>query len=241
MRNDELSQLLAIEKLLEYCHIKTYPSKKRVCWVGDPNTTLFLILEGTVSVGVEDYENGHGLVYGYLHKGDCIGAISVFQVSSPAFHEKLNNEKLKVDVITLSCCKLAEITYIRLWQLMKKELALYAIDILLHIGQQVAARLQSTQRGIQFLVTMNAEERIYQILLNLSEGSEAIKHQEGMQIRITRQELGRIAGCSPEVAGRMLKSLDNKNKIQLDGKRRSILVLDGSPTLSEAVEKTPRQ
>jgi CRP/FNR family cyclic AMP-dependent transcriptional regulator len=211
----------AIEQLLKYCHIRSYPNNKRVCRVGDPNTTLFFILEGRVSVGVEDYENDHGLVYGYLHKGDSIGAISVFQTLSLSLNEKLN-----VDVIALSDCKLAEITYVRFWQLMKRELTTYAVDILLYIGQQVAARLQATQRDVQYLITMNTEERIYQILLNLSQESEGIKHPKGMQIRITRQELGRIAGCSHEVVGRMLKILGNKNKIQLDGKRRTILVLE---------------
>ncbi|CAG1021690.1 partial Cyclic AMP receptor-like protein, partial [Patescibacteria group bacterium] len=191
MKTYELSQSQAIEQLLQYCHIRIYPNKKTVCRVGDPNTTLFLILEGTVSVGIEDYENGHGLVYGYLHKSDCIGAISVFQLSSPTFNEKLN-----VDVLTLSPCKLAEITYSRLWQLMKKELAPYAVDILLYIGQQVAARLQSTEREIQVLVTMDAEERIYQTLLDLSKEPDSITHPDGMQIKITRQELGRMAGCS---------------------------------------------
>jgi CRP/FNR family cyclic AMP-dependent transcriptional regulator len=33
-------------------------------------------------------------------------------------------------------------------------------------------------------------------------------HPDGMQIKVTRQELGKIAGCSREMAGRVLKSLE---------------------------------
>lgn len=220
MNNYKLFQSQAMGQLLQYCHVRIYPSKKRVCRVGDPNTTLFIILDGTVSVGVEDYETGHGVVYGYLREGDCIGAISVFHT----FNSSLT-QPLQVDAITLSTCKLAEITYAHLWQLMRRELATYALDILVYIGQQVAARLQTTEREVQVLVTMDAEERIYQTLLLLSNEPDSIKLFEGTQINVTRQELSRIAGCSYEVAGRMLKKLENKNKIKLNGKKKSILIL----------------
>ena len=35
-------------------------------------------------------------------------------------------------------------------------------------------------------------------------------HPDGMQIRITRQEIGRIVGCSREMAGRVLKDLEEQ-------------------------------
>jgi CRP/FNR family cyclic AMP-dependent transcriptional regulator len=43
-------------------------------------------------------------------------------------------------------------------------------------------------------------------------------HPDGMQIRITRQELGRIVGCSREMVGRVLKSLESQNLISVKGK-----------------------
>jgi CRP/FNR family cyclic AMP-dependent transcriptional regulator len=39
-----------------------------------------------------------------------------------------------------------------------------------------------------------------------------------MQIRITRQELGRIVGCSREMVGRVLKNLEQQNLITARGK-----------------------
>jgi CRP/FNR family cyclic AMP-dependent transcriptional regulator len=39
-----------------------------------------------------------------------------------------------------------------------------------------------------------------------------------MQIRITRQELGRIVGCSREMAGRVLKTLEEQGLISVKGK-----------------------
>jgi CRP/FNR family cyclic AMP-dependent transcriptional regulator len=39
-----------------------------------------------------------------------------------------------------------------------------------------------------------------------------------MQIRITRQEIGRIVGCSREMAGRVLKNLEEQGLISVSGK-----------------------
>jgi CRP/FNR family transcriptional regulator, cyclic AMP receptor protein len=39
-----------------------------------------------------------------------------------------------------------------------------------------------------------------------------------MQLYITRQEIGRIVGCSREMAGRVLKELQTKNLISAHGK-----------------------
>jgi CRP/FNR family cyclic AMP-dependent transcriptional regulator len=39
-----------------------------------------------------------------------------------------------------------------------------------------------------------------------------------MQIKITRQELGRIVSCSREMVGRVLKSLEEDHLISVSGK-----------------------
>jgi CRP/FNR family cyclic AMP-dependent transcriptional regulator len=39
-----------------------------------------------------------------------------------------------------------------------------------------------------------------------------------MQIRITRQELGRIVGCSREMVGRVLKTLEEQHLLTARGK-----------------------
>jgi len=39
-----------------------------------------------------------------------------------------------------------------------------------------------------------------------------------MQIRVTRQELGRIVGCSREMAGRVLKNLEIDGLLTARGK-----------------------
>jgi CRP/FNR family cyclic AMP-dependent transcriptional regulator len=48
-------------------------------------------------------------------------------------------------------------------------------------------------------------------------------HPDGMQIRVTRQELGKLVGCSREMAGRVLEMLEGDDYITVAGK--TIVVL----------------
>jgi CRP/FNR family cyclic AMP-dependent transcriptional regulator len=43
-------------------------------------------------------------------------------------------------------------------------------------------------------------------------------HPDGMQIKITRQEIGRIVGCSREMVGRVLKDLEQRGLVSIAGK-----------------------
>ena len=45
-----------------------------------------------------------------------------------------------------------------------------------------------------------------------------VTHPDGMQIKITRQEIGQIVGCSRETVGRILKMLEDQNLISAHGK-----------------------
>jgi CRP/FNR family cyclic AMP-dependent transcriptional regulator len=45
-----------------------------------------------------------------------------------------------------------------------------------------------------------------------------MSHPQGTQIRISRQEISRIVGCSREMVGRVLKQLEVDGKIAVSGK-----------------------
>ena len=60
--------------------------------------------------------------------------------------------------------------------------------------------------------------RVARTLLELSKEPDALTHPEGMQIKITRQEIGRIVGCSREMVGRVLKTLEDQGLVTVTGK-----------------------
>jgi CRP/FNR family cyclic AMP-dependent transcriptional regulator len=55
-------------------------------------------------------------------------------------------------------------------------------------------------------------------LLELCKQPDAMTHPDGMQIKVTRQEIGRIVGCSREMVGRVLKDLEERNLVNVKGK-----------------------
>lgn len=197
----------AIEHFLGYCHIKTFPAKTSIVHPGDSADTLHYIRKGSATVYMED-EEGNQLILAYLNKGDFIGEMGLF----------LESQSRAVLVRTRTPCQLAEITYERLRFLVQGPLAEHYHQILLALGRQLAQRLLETNRKAGYLAFMDVTGRIARALLDLCQQPDAMTHPDGIQIRITRQEISRIVGCSREMAGRVLKELQQQGLIWVKGK-----------------------
>ena len=63
-----------------------------------------------------------------------------------------------------------------------------------------------------------ATKVVARTLLDLCKQPDAMTHPDGMQIKITRQEIGRIVGCSREMVGRVLKALEEQGLVHVKGK-----------------------
>ena len=197
---------VALEHFLHHCHKRNYPAKTIITKPGDSGEKLYFIVDGSVSVSVQ--EGKQELILAYLNKNEFIGEVGVFK----------GTEMRKVTIKTRTECILAEISYERFHQVIKKELLEYAPEIFFLLGSQLATRLLITSRKFTDLAFMDVEGRIAHILLDLCKEPDAITHPDGMQLHISRQEIGRLVGCSREMAGRVLKELENKNLITAHGK-----------------------
>jgi CRP/FNR family cyclic AMP-dependent transcriptional regulator len=82
----------------------------------------------------------------------------------------------------------------------------------------MATRLRNTSRKVSDLAFLDVTGRVARTLLDLCKQPDAMTHPDGMQIKITRQEIGRIVGCSREMVGRVLKSLEEQGLISAKGK-----------------------
>ncbi|KAB7628157.1 cAMP-activated global transcriptional regulator CRP [Alkalilimnicola sp. S0819] len=192
----------SIDNLLAHCHRRRYPPKTGIIYAGDQSDALYYIIEGSVSVLMED-ENGHEIVLTYLNAGAFFGEMGLFGSSS----------ERSAWVRTRTHCELAEISYARFRQLMKSD-----PDIMFPVIAQLADRLRKTSRKVGDLAFLDVTGRIARTLLDLTKEPDAMTHPDGMQIRITRQELGRIVGCSREMVGRVLKDLEEQELISVAGK-----------------------
>jgi len=90
--------------------------------------------------------------------------------------------------------------------------------ILFALAGQMATRLRNTSRKVSDLAFLDVTGRVARTLLDLCKQPDAMTHPNGMQIKITRQEIGRIVGCSREMVGRVLKSLEEQGLITARGK-----------------------
>jgi CRP/FNR family transcriptional regulator, cyclic AMP receptor protein len=65
--------------------------------------------------------------------------------------------------------------------------------------------------------------------MDLCNEPDAMTHPEGMQIKVSRQELSRLVGCSREMAGRVLKVLEDQGLLRATGK--TIVVFNARPKM----------
>lgn len=190
-----------VDRFLEHCHTKRYASGNRIIHAGDSSNTLYYITQGSVKIMLED-DTGHEMVLAYLNKGDFFGEMGLFE----------ENERSAL-VIAKEQCDVAEIQYSKF-----RELAQADPEILMHMAGQLAKRLRDTSRKVIDLAYLDVTGRVAHTLLDLAKQPDAMTHPEGMQIRITRQEIAKIVGCSREMAGRVLKELQQQGLISAHGK-----------------------
>ncbi|NOT84904.1 MAG: cyclic nucleotide-binding domain-containing protein [Methylococcaceae bacterium] len=213
----------ALQEFLKFSLIKTYPAKCNIMKPGDIGDHLYFIIDGAVSISYKSPE-GQELILAYLNKGDFIGEIGVFKDAGIR----------SVSVDTRSRCQMAEMPYVKLRAILKNEMVYSAADFLFLLSTQLSSRLLTTSRKCHDLAFLDVEGRVARALMDLCAEPEAVSHPEGMQIYISRQEISRIAGCSREMVGRILKELEDKNLIKAHGKTITVLTpLKTSPLTTE--------
>ena len=103
------------------------------------------------------------------------------------------------------------------------QLARETPEILFQLSSQLASRLRNTSRKVSNLAFMDVTGRVARTLLDLAREPDALTHPAGMQIRITRQEIAIIFGCSRKMAGRLMKTLQEDGLISAPRKRLRVI------------------
>lgn len=196
-----------LERFLAHCHRRRYPPRTDVFRPGDPAGTLYYVIDGSVSIITEE-DDGRELVLGYFGAGEFVGEMGLF----------IESDIREVVLRTRNPCELAEISYERLYQLLEGPLANDATSLIYAIGTQLSKRLLDTSRKAGRLAFLDVTDRIVRTLHDLAREPESMSHPQGTQLRVSRQELARLVGCSREMAGRVLKKLQVDGKLHARGK-----------------------
>lgn len=209
----------SITTFLTHCHRRQFPAKAAIIRQGDPAGELYYIISGSVTVLLED-DKGHEIVLAYLNPGDFFGEIGLF--NADASRTALVRARAESEIAQISYKKLRGLT------------ELYP-DLIIAMTSQIARRLRNTNRKLGDLAFMDVYGRVARTLLDLCDQPDALTHPEGMQVRVTRQELARLVGCSREMVGKVLKDMEEQKHISVSGK--NIVVLGVLPKSSRAADR----
>lgn len=191
-----------LEGFLAHCHRRRYPAKSTLIYAGDNSGSLYYIIKGSVTVLIEDDE-GREMIVAYLNDGDFFGEMGLFDEKDPR----------SAWVRAKTECEIAEISYAKFM-----EISQASPEYLFSLSAQMAHRLRATTRKVGDLAFLDVTGRVARTLLDLCKEPDAMTHPDGMQIKITRQEIGRIVGCSREMVGRVLKTLEQQGLVSVKGK-----------------------
>jgi len=131
-------------------------------------------------------------------------------------------------------CELAEMTYPRF-----RQIASESPGLIFELATQMATRLTRTNRKLSDLAFVDVTGRVAHAIRDLCNEPDAMTHPQGMQIKVSRQELSRLVGCSREMAGRVLKVLEEQGLLRATGK--TIVVFNARPKMKTRPVIVPTQ
>ena len=194
-------ELSNMEDFLSSAHKRKYPRGSTIIYAGEESDSIYFITGGSVTVLIED-DSGREIIVAYLNEGDFFGEMGMFGEGARTAWVKAKTE-----------CEVAELSYQKFAELSKKD-----AGMLYQVAAQLADRLDKTTKKVGDLAFLDVTGRVARTLLDLCKEPDAMTHPDGMQVKITRQEIGRIAGCSREMVGRVLKTLEDQGLVSVKGK-----------------------
>jgi CRP/FNR family cyclic AMP-dependent transcriptional regulator len=199
---EQISRDPGFQELFLTARRRQLPKNQRVIEEGDTPQTLYLLISGSVSVQLANW-HGQEALLGYMHAGDFFGEMGLF----------VGTQARSARVETVTDCLLLEIAYARFLELSQRHASLW-----LELAGQLAARLRTANRRLAEMPVLDAPDRVWSILIELAERS-GTPAPEGAALRITRANLGKLAGCSREIAGLVLQTLAQQGRVVLRGQQ----------------------
>ncbi|WWO96521.1 MAG: helix-turn-helix domain-containing protein [Candidatus Dasytiphilus stammeri] len=199
-------QFQTMDWFLAHCYIHKYPIKSNLL---SPEKTsekkILYLIKGIVVIVIKDNGQEKDIILSSLNKGSFIGQLEFF-------NEYMNYHNTTW-VRAQTSCEIAEIPYNRFIDLIHVK-----PEIIKSLLSQVSHCLQITYNKLYNLAFLDVTARISQTLLKLAKQPDAITHPYGIKIKITRQEISQLVGCSRETVGRIFQILQNQHLIFSRGK-----------------------
>ena len=148
---------------------------------------------------VEEQKDNKEMVITYLNAGEFFGEMGLFEDGVRSAWIKAKTD-----------CKISYSKF--------RELRNTNPEFMFALTKQITNRLKETAKKASSLAFLDVTGRVARALNDLCMQPDAMTHPDGMQIKITRQEISRIVVCSREMVGRVLKELEAQGLISVSGK-----------------------
>lgn len=211
----------ALQRLLQHFHKRSYPAKTEIFTQGHTSDTLYYVIDGALTLVADENQSekykrssstddtNKELAVHYINAGDFVGESGFFKIEGRPEYVSLRSR---------SAVEIAEIGHQELASLLNNELQNDAVKILYALGAQLSKRLMSATQKASGMAFVEVTERVLRAVFELARLPDALTHPQGMQIKVSRQELAKLSGCSREMAGRALKDLESAGKLTAYGK-----------------------
>jgi len=204
----------ALNRLASYAHTKAVKAGAMIFEKGDPGTSLFAVLRGTVRISNQSAD-GKDAVLNMIPAGGLFGEIAL-----------LDGQPRTADALAVSDCELMQIDRRDFVPLLtgNPEIALKLIELL-------CGRIRHTSEQVQDITFLDLPGRLAKTLLWLSSQSDAAQTRK---ISITQREIGQIIGMSRESTNKQLRIWEDQKMIRLE--RGGVVVL-AADKLAEIAEE----
>lgn len=195
-----------LEKLLKFAEFKSIPGKTIVFSPGDEGEYLYYVIRGKLSATVRQEEREYTL--STINEKEFFGEIAFFR----------ENHTRTSELKSVEPCEFAmwKIDYFK--ELLQQDFKEESAKITFELGRVLALRWLKMSRQASSMALFEAPIRIWMTILEMAKQKDAMTHPKGMQIKVSRQDLAKLVGCSREMAGRIVKQFVKEGRMEAKGK-----------------------
>ena len=193
-----------LDRLAALSSKRTFKSESVIFLRGDPGDALFGVVSGHVRVSTQT-ANGREVILNVMKPGDVFGEIAL-----------LDGQPRTASATALSTTQLIIIQRADFIALLPRD-----PQLAIHLIELLCGRVRWTSQQMEDTSLLNVSQRLAKRVLHLA-SSQGVPTKEGVEIRISQEQLARFLGLSRQIVNKYLQTWKRKRWIGL-GRGRLIV------------------
>lgn len=195
---------------------RSYTAGSPIAFLGAGNVSIYLVVRGAVSIQIFDYEQAQELTATHVAPHEVFGFA--------ADDRSGEQQRLRIHAEAKTDCVVVELQRSQLLVL-----ATQHPDLLIEVCNGLARFSMKAMEKVGRFALFSARGRISSALVDLCSLPDAATHPDGYQVKISKVGLAKLAGCTREMVGRVMKELHQDGLITSFG--RKTIVHHDTPAL----------